>query len=168
MAYSDYFKNADDFIIHLDTSIGAITDPFIRSRYVGFIAVSAVTVYELAIKEIFHSFGLKKHKILGNFVHKYFESLNGQISRDRIEKKYLPFFGEKYVTKFRGKLDELELEELRVNGVSVKSSYGNLITWRNTFAHEGNIPGSATYEEVKKSYKYGCKLVDCLADTMSR
>lgn len=167
MPYSDHFRLADDFIAHLDASIGNIADPFIRSRYVGFVAVSAATVYELAVKEILTSFGAKKHKVLGNFVQKYFDRINGQIGKDRIE-KYLQFFGEKYAQKFRTKLEKLELDSLRVEGASIKSSYGNLLTWRHAFAHEGTIPANATYEEVKRSYQCGCKLIHCLAETMRR
>ncbi len=48
MAYHDHFKLADDMISHLDSVIGGITDSFVTSRYVGFVAVAAVTVYELA------------------------------------------------------------------------------------------------------------------------
>ena len=143
MPYTDHFKLADDFIAHLDTSIGGIADPFIRSRYVGFVAVSAATVYELAVKEIFTSFGSKKHKVLGNFVQKYFDGLNGQIGRDRIEKKYLPFFGETYAERFHTKLEKLELTSLKTDKISIKSSYSNLLTWRHAFAHEGIISTSA-------------------------
>lgn len=168
MSYSDHFKLADDFIDHLDTSIGGISDPFIRSRYVGFVAVSAATVYELAVKDIFTNFSSKKHKVLGNFVQKYFDGLNGQIGRDRIERKYLPLFGEKYANRFRAKLEKLELSSLMTDKISIKSSYSNLLTWRNTFAHEGDIPTNATYEEVKRSYQHGCKLIHCLAETMNR
>lgn len=168
MPYTDHFKLADDFIAHLDTSIGGIADPFIRSRYVGFVAVSAATVYELAVKEIFTSFGSKKHKVLGNFVQKYFDGLNGQIGRDRIEKKYLPFFGETYAERFHTKLEKLELTSLKTDKISIKSSYSNLLTWRHAFAHEGIISTSATYDEVKRSYQHGCKLIHCLAETMNR
>lgn len=168
MAYIDHFKLADDYIAHLDISIGIIADPFIRSRYVGFVAVSAVTVYELAIKDIFLEFSGKKHKVPGNFAQKYFDRINGQIGRDRIEQKYLPLFGEKYPERFRSKLERLELATLKADKVSVKASYSNLLTWRNKFAHEGIIPANATFDEVKRSYKYGCRLIDCLSQSLVR
>ncbi|MFN9031353.1 MAG: HEPN domain-containing protein [Betaproteobacteria bacterium] len=159
---------ADDFIVHLDGAIGGIADPFIRSRYVGFVAVSAATVFELAIKDIFSEFAAKKHKVLGSFVQGYFDQINGQIAKKRIEEKYLPLFGKKYVDRFRRRLDALELQTLRADGVSIKSSYSNLLTWRHEFAHEGVIPAHATYDEVKKSYRYGCNLIHCLAQSMAR
>ena len=53
MTYSDHFQLADDYLAHLDKTMGSISDPFILSRYTGFLAVSAVTVYELGIKTIF-------------------------------------------------------------------------------------------------------------------
>lgn len=168
MTYTDHFKLADDYIAHLDISIGGIADPFIRSRYVGFVAVSAATVYELAIKDIFMEFSGKKHRILGNFARKYFDRINGQVGRDRIEKTYLPLFGEKYLERFSSKLEKLELDTLKADKVSIKASYSNLLAWRHTFAHEGVIPVNATYDEVKKSYKYGCRLIDCLSESMVR
>lgn len=59
MAYSDHFSIADDFIAHLDDVMGDLDDPFIQSRYLGFIVLSAVTVFELAIKDVFCEFAEK-------------------------------------------------------------------------------------------------------------
>jgi len=168
MPYSDHFNLADDFIVHLDISIAGIGDPFIRSRYVGFVAVSAATVYELAIKDIFISFASRKNKVLGNFTRKYFDRINGQVGRDRIVNNYLPLFGEKYVKRFHAKIEKAEIDFLKADKISIKSSYSNLLTWRHSFAHEGVIPVNVTYEEVKKSYQYGCRLIHCLAETMNR
>lgn len=168
MPYQDHFKLADDYIAHLDTAIASITDPFIRSRYVGFVALSAATVFELAIKEIFCAFAARKHRVLGNFTSVYFDRLNGQIGRDRIQNTYLRFFGEKYSLRFKTRLEKLEKLQLRSTRQSVKTSYSNLLVWRHTFAHEGNIPASPTYEEVKDAYRLGRMLVDCLADCLRR
>ena len=106
--YQHHFKLADDYIHHLDSALANVTDPFIRSRYVGFTALSAATVFELAVKDIFCEFAVKKHKVLGNFASVYFRRLNGQIGRTRIEKTYLEFFGEKYVKRFRLNLEKAE------------------------------------------------------------
>ena len=168
MSYADHFRLADDFIVHLDASIGGIADQFIRSRYVGFVAISAATVYELAVKEIFLSFAAKKHKVLGNFAQGYFDRISGQIGMKRIVEIYLPLFGEKYADRFIKNLDVVELSSLKSDNVSVKSSYSNLLTWRHSFAHEGMISGNATYDEVKKSYQYGCRLIHCLDKSMRR
>lgn len=46
-------KLADNLIAHLNTVVTSISDPFLASRYAGFVSVAAATVYELAIKEIF-------------------------------------------------------------------------------------------------------------------
>ena len=67
MAYTDHYILADGVITHLNGVVAGLTDQFLVSRYIGFVSVSAVTVYELAIKEIFTSFGEKKHKVLGQF-----------------------------------------------------------------------------------------------------
>ena len=167
MAYSDHFKLADDLISHLDQA-NPTSDPFISSRYVGFVVVAAVTVYELAIKEIFISFAEKKHKVFGNFTSNYFNRINGRIRRNDIEDRYIKRFGEKYLNRFKTKIDAIEEDANKQNKGSVLSSYGNIITWRNQFAHEGNMPSTPTYNEVKKSYILGKELINCLAETMVR
>lgn len=168
MAYTDNFKLADDVITHLDTVIGGISDPFLSSRYVGFVAIASVTVYELAIKEIFIDFGQRKHKLLGEFTRRNFDRINGRIKTSVIKDEYIICFGDKYVQKFKKKLDEAEKISLRKLGVSILTSYGNVITWRNQFAHEGQVPSTVTYDEIKTSYQAGKEVIKCLAETMKR
>lgn len=166
MTYKDHFRLADDIITHVNTVISDIKDPFISSRYIGFISVSAVTVYELAIKEIFCEFANQQHEILGSFVLKHFERINGQIKLDKIKRDYIPRFGQKYVDKFQEKIDECEDNNLKTLKRSIKSSYHNIIEWRNQFAHEGEIPTTPTYEETTNSYFAGKEVIDCLFKTM--
>jgi hypothetical protein len=168
MAYTDHYKLADDVIAHLNTIIGGVADPFLVSRYVGFIAVASVTVYELAVKEIFIEFAEKKHKILAEVTRKNFDRINGKIKTSIIRDEYVSSFGDKYVQRFRKKLDLAEKASLRSNGISILSSYGNVVTWRNQFAHEGQIPSNATYNEITKSYQAGKEVIKCLAETMYR
>lgn len=168
MSYTDRFLLADDYINYVDSVIGAIPDDFIKSRYVGFLSISAVTAYELAFKDIVIEFAEKKHKILGCFARDFFEKLNGRVSLGDIQKNHLPRFGEKYLKKFKSKLESKELEILRSDGRSVRSSYGNVISWRNAFAHEGVIPQGPTYEEARQAYMYGKHVLDCLAIAMVR
>lgn len=60
MIYSDRFVATDNLITHLSAIIATITDPQIQASYAGFLSVSAITVYELAIKDIFSGFGKRK------------------------------------------------------------------------------------------------------------
>lgn len=168
MPYAQHFQLADDYLNHLDLVINGIADPFIKTRYTGFLAVSSVTVYELAIKDIFIDFGMNKHKVLGSFTSAYFERINGRIKVDVIEKDYVAKFGEKYVKRFKKHLAQREEEILRIEGASMRNAYANLIVWRNDFAHEGRIPANATYEEVKKAYRLGKHVINCLAGCMNR
>lgn len=168
MPYDSHFKLTDDLILHLDTVIASLTDPFIESRYTGFLAVNAVTVLELALKTIFLEFSAAKHVVLGNFCAHFFGRINGRITLKNIKEEYLPKFGMKYTIRFERRLKQLESSHLRTTGTSIKSSYGNLITWRNGFAHEGIIPNNASYDEVKKSYECGKEIMRCLATCMRR
>jgi hypothetical protein len=166
MPYTDHFTLADDYISHLDAVIGGITDPFIKSRYTGFLSVSAVTVYELALKTIFLEFAQGKHKLLGNFTNVYFARINGRIRLAVIREDYIPKFGDKYLKRFNKKLETRERQILRAERASVKSAYANIITWRNGFAHEGIVPTTATYDEVKRAYNLGKHVIHCLAESM--
>ncbi len=166
MAYSSHFRLADNMISHLDTVIGSISDAFISSRYVGFVSVAAVTVYELAIKEILCDFGAKKHKVLGTFTQAYFERINGRIKIKVVRDDYISKFGKKYVMRFTKKIEDAERQFLKDHRISVKSSYNNIIMWRNQFAHEGVIPSVPTYSEVTRAYGYGKEVIKCLEETM--
>lgn len=168
MSYMQHFKLTDDLIDHLDGVVLSQKDPFIQSRYTGFLAVSAITVYELAVKSIFSEFANRKHKVLGTFSDSFFERLNGRIKVKVISEQYVGKYGEKYVRRFERKLAECESRQLRRHRVSVRTAYGNLILWRNEFAHEGRVPVNATYNEVKRSYHLGKGVIRCLAESMTR
>jgi hypothetical protein len=166
MPYTDHFKLADDLVAHLNTIVHSINDPFISSRYVGFVSVVGVTVYELAIKEIFCEFGGKKHKVFGTFIERFFKRINGRIKIQIIVEDYLERFGGKYVNRFKKTTSEAEKNLLRSKNISIISSYNNLIQWRHLFAHEGTIPPTVTYDEAIKSYEAGKEVINCLANTM--
>jgi len=168
MAYKDHFQLADNMIAHLDSVIYNINDDLISSRYVGFVSVSAVTVYELAIKEIFMDFAEKKNKVFGNFVFNYFNRINGRIKYKVLWDEYVKRFGEKYVKRFKNKVQKANEASLRNEGISVLTSYQNIIIWRNQFTHEGIPPNTATYTEVVKAYHAGQRVIDCLAESMNR
>jgi hypothetical protein len=168
MIYSDHFKLADDLVAHLNTVVGSIADPFLASRYIGFVSVAAVTVYELAIKEILCSFGDAKHVVLGNFTRAYFDQINGRIKYSVLHERYVAAFGEKYVRRFKKAIEKLEKETLRSKKKSILTSYNNIITWRHQFAHEGQLPTSATYTEAVDAYETGKAVIECLAASMRR
>jgi len=168
MAYTDNFKHADDLVAHMNSVVPGITDPLLQAKYIGFVSVAAVTVYELALKEIFITFGRKKHKILGNFTESYFERINGRIRIRDIKEVYIPRFGQKYKERFIKNINEREKTYFKKNKRNILSSYGNIITWRNDFAHEGNLNMTATYNEVIQAYRDGKEIIHSLADSMKR
>lgn len=168
MPYLDHFQHADDVIRHLNTIVPAVPDPLLVVKYTGFVAVAAVTVYELAIKEIFCEFGRRKHKVLGAFTESFFERINGRIALDNIRRDYCARFGSTYADKFKKRLDDAARQHLLAHRRDLKSAYSNLILWRNDFAHEGKVPGTATYPEVTQSYEDGKAVIHALAATMAR
>jgi hypothetical protein len=168
VAYTAHFATADSVITNLATVVAATADPILVGQYTGFAAVSAVTMYELAIKEVFFDFAHAKHKVLGQFTEAYFERINGRIGWKTLRDDYVPRFGEKYKKRFETELNKDDMAELKVSQISIKSSYSNLILWRHEFAHQGQIPTNATFVEVQRAYTYGKRVIDCLARCMVR
>ncbi|WP_338431656.1 HEPN domain-containing protein [Synechococcus elongatus] len=168
MSYVNHFQHADDVITHLNVVMPTIQDALLQAKYVGFVSVVAVTVYEQALKEIFIDFSQRKHKVLGNFTEAYFYRINGKIKIKVIEDEYIIKFGEKYQRRFKRNLEKCSREYLIAHRRDLKSSYSNLITWRNNFAHEGRINSTTTYEEVVQAYKDGKEVIHCLARSMTR
>ena len=168
MNYAANFHHADDIVAHLNSVVPTVADPLLSAKYVGFVAVASVTVYEVTIKDIFITFAKDKHKVLGAFTESYFNRINGKISIDVVKKDYIKRFGPKYLAKFEKKLDSAAKAYLLANGRDIKNSYSNLITWRNDFAHAGRINATSTYAEVVQAYEDGKEVIRCLAETMVR
>lgn len=168
MAYVDHFRHADDVIVHLNSVVPGLSDPLLRVKYTGFVTVAAVTVYELAIKEIFCEFGRRKHKVLGKFTESHFERINGRVTLDNIRKDYCARFGDTYVDRFKKRLDKTTEDYFVSHRRNLKSSYSNLITWRNAFAHEGQVPATVTYAEAVQAYEDGKTVIHVLATSMTR
>ncbi len=168
MPFEDRFTLADDYLTHVDAVISSLPDDFIRSRYLGFLAISAVTAYELAIKDIVYRFSDQKHRALGQLARSKFDRLNGQIKLSDLRKRHIVCFGQKYCNRFDRELKSSEDASLAARTGSVKSSYGNLITWRHNFVHEGVWPNTATYGDLRSAYDHGKELIRCLDRAMQR
>jgi hypothetical protein len=168
MTFEDRFSLADEFLSHVDPMMGAISNDMVRTRYLGFLAVSAVTAYELALKDILFSFCDRKHKVLGELARSKFEKLNGQIRLSDIKDRHIASFGTKYVDQFAHELDNEERKALAAREGSVKSSYGNLVTWRHNFVHQGEWPNSATYGDLRSAYGLGKRVIRCVSRAMVR
>lgn len=159
----DFFADSDSFIEHIRGAANNIEDDYVTSRYVGFVAVSAITIYEVNVKQLLQSFGARMHPMLGNFASITFKKLNARIGRDDIE-KYLGHYGEDYVAGFREVVNAKERE--REQEGSVKGSYKNLLTWRHQFVHAGTLPNQATFDESLRAYELGKEVVNALSDIL--
>jgi hypothetical protein len=162
-----HFGLADLYIRHLRANPAVAQDPFIASRHVGFVA-SAVTVYELAMKDVFITFGRKKHKVLGFFAEARFERINGRVAYKSLCEEYLTLFGDRYLVRFKRRMTQVDKAAIRARRGSVINSYNNVISWRNEFAHGGHVSAYVTLEEVIQGYEDGKDVIRCLAVCMNR
>lgn len=168
MSLEAKFSTSDSYLEHVDNILEDINDPLLRLRYAGFLSVTAVTVFELAFKDIVCGFADKKHPVFGAHIRASYERLNGRISLDDITKSHIRKFGDRYLKRFKTKLENEERRSLSSGAGSIRSSYGNIVTWRNKFVHEGQMPPTATYEEARKSYFLGKKVLMCLEESLRR
>ena len=95
------FIHADGVVAHTRQLVSSATDPLIVGLYSGFITVSAVCSFEIAIKEIFTTFAQQKHPVLGNVTKDRFERISGKVAYKALKEDYVPMFGDKYADKFK-------------------------------------------------------------------
>jgi len=165
--YEERFQLVEDYLDQTNDFINTIEDDFVKTRFTGFLAVNAVTVFELCIKDILIEFSEKKHNVFGVYTSNQLKRINGRIKISDIN-ELVKKFGDKYSKRFERNINITENNENQFSGKSVTSSYGNLIVWRHKFAHEGEIPNNATYTEAKNSYYLGKKVIHVLSDSMVR
>lgn len=166
MPYTDRFISTDNLITDLSPNIATITNAAILASYAGFLSVSSITVYELAIKDIFSDFATKKHLVFGHFVEKYLSRINGRIQINDLKSGQVKAFGNKYLQKFDASINQKETQFLASHGRSLKASYGNLITCRHEFVHQGSP--TLTVAEVIDNYNLGKEVIHSLFDSMKR
>ncbi len=162
------FSQSDLILGHLDGLIGGVADDFIKSRYTGFVAVSAVTTFENNIRSKLVDFCTKKHKVFGSFSEAMFEKTNARIKLDNLRDDYLRRFGDRYLKRFNVKLNDIEQEKLVTGFGSVKGSYSNLVKWRHDFVHEGILPAYAGYNEARAAYENGKLVVAAFFESLNR
>lgn len=166
MAYTDRFTSTDDLVNHLQPVVATISDQSLKSKYAGFLSVNAVTVYELAIKDIFKEFSNKKNSVFGCFIEKYFSQINGRIVLKDLKAQHIKSFGDKYLEKFEKKLTVREKAILRTLRKDVRSSYSNLIICRHKYVHAGTP--TLSFNEVVESYNLGKEVIHSLYEAMTR
>lgn len=162
MAYADHFRLVDDVSSHFDEAVASV-DPFLQSRYVGFYAVAAAAVMELAVKELIIEFAAAHHELFGEYCRTKYERINGRISFEDICKEHLKPFGALRVKRFKRILRTVEYWNLTHRSLSVKKAYENLFTCRHMFAHEGAVPDQTAYSDVKSGFESGKIVLACLA-----
>lgn len=166
MSYLGRFTSTDNIIAHLNPFVNTISDTAIKASYAGFLSVSAVTVYELAIKDIFIEFAQKKNNVFGAFVEKHFSNLNGRIKLQDLKGQHIQLFGNKYLTKFEKKLQAREQVIFTTLRKNVRTDYTNLIICRHKFVHGGSP--TLTFQEVLDSYNIGKDVIHSLYEAMQR
>lgn len=165
MAYADHFRLVDDIAVHFDEAVASV-EPFLQSRYVGFYAVAAAAVVELAVKEIVIEYARAHHPLFGEYCRSRYERINGRVGFDDLCKEHLKSFGAKPLMTFKRIVRFVDYWHLKHRGYSVKRAYENLFTCRHAFAHEGHVPEQTAYSDIKQSFESGKIILACLAKSL--
>lgn len=158
MTYKQKFRATDELIGSMIKLMSTL-DQDTQSKFTGFFSVSAITVYELAIKEIIIDYAEHCHCDYGYFMGNHLSRLNGRI---RIEdlKKGVKNLGDRYENRFKNRLEK---EKRNIYGKYEKdlcNSYNNLIQCRHSYVHAGNI--NLTFRECIDDYMIGKHVIKCL------
>jgi RiboL-PSP-HEPN len=105
---------------------------------------------------------------LGEVTRSRFSRLNGKIKLDELKKDHIKMFGIKYLNQFTKNLEKTESDYLATYNISPKSAYNNVIVWRHQFVHEGTLPSTTNYAEIKDQYTAGKEVIHCLFKSMVR
>jgi len=167
MPYTDRFQSTDNLITRLSPIISAVTDQDVKNSYAGLLAVSSITAYELAIKDIFIAFSIKKNKVFGAVIESHFSKLNGRIMYRELRGSHISMFGQKYLDKFDKEFKAKEENSLAAaTPISLITQYNNLILCRHKFVHGGTF--TLTVNEVIQAFTYGKEIIHSLNTIMVR
>jgi hypothetical protein len=167
MLYLEHLNSFNDLIKNLTDHTMSLSDPLLRSKYTGFLTISSVTLYELAIKSIILSFTKKRDHVFNNYAEQAFKRLNAKIKLQNLRDDYLKRFGGQYLTKFNSILISKEKEHLLLDKQSITNSYSNIIQWRHDFTHEGKPPLYASFTEVINSFEVGKHVIHSFSQALS-
>lgn len=162
MAYTNRFNDVDSLITEINPIVSNLSTN-VQPKIAGFLAVNAVTAYELAIKEIIADFATAKHSIFGDFIQNYHARLNGNIKIQSL-KDELNKFGGNYKADFESELCTRELNLRNTLQKDLRSCYTNLLECRHLFVHTSRI--TLTIQECIDNYNVGKDVIAALYDAM--
>jgi hypothetical protein len=162
MSYKNIFIETNYIFDKTFESLESVKDEQLKAYYVGFLTVSAITAFELSIKQILIDFSKNQNSIFGNFMENYFIRLNGRIKYDDIIKE-IGNFNISYKEEFKEELKKKN-RSFEVDNKDIIVSYNNLVLARHKFVHEGKI--NLTINEVVECYNLGKFFIECLFNTM--
>lgn len=121
------------------------TDPFMSTKLAGFLVITVVSAVEVKVREICENSASKHNIYFGNYVASVMEKTNAKVRWDDLI-EYAARFQSSYKLDLKNRAKVAERRSLKQTQISLKTSYENLLTWRNQFAHQGHA--SCTFDEA--------------------
>lgn len=158
MPHTDRVIPVDDLFQEFNSIVFGFSSD-LQSKITGFMSVSAVTSYELAIKDILIDFASSRHAEFGNFIRKHLSRINGNIQIQQI-KDLIKSFDDNYSTKFENCLCDTESRLDVSQRYRMREDYKNLLTCRHKFVHGGHI--TLSFQECEASFNIGKNIINSL------
>lgn len=159
--------------IEAQISGSMVGDRKLKGEIAGMFAVTVSATYEGIIRQTLIDYAAGVHPKYKTHVEKDFENFNAKITIDDL-KSYSRKFGlsewkghqvKKNSTTFHKVLEDIRPKVERRFRSDLLSSYRNIHTWRNAYAHEGSI--IATFNDVYDSHRVGKYVVLAFAKAFS-
>lgn len=128
------------------------TDGLRKQKLCGFLVLTATTAIEVHMKEILEDFASQRHQLFATYVSTTLAKTNAKVRKDDLL-ELASRFGDSKKLWLKSKLKRAQNLGMRRN-ISISDRHDNLLTWRNSFAHEGIVP--CTFDEAVSSIRSAC------------
>lgn len=133
-----HFNRIEELVTEMQRFVpsGAVGVAQFRADLAGLLVVSVAASYESCVKETLLTFASGHHAAFGNFTFNNYKRLNSRIRVNDL-RRYARTFDDGVRSRFEILLDQRKQKIDARIGKDIKSSYEQILNWRNAFAHAG-------------------------------
>lgn len=136
-----------------------------RADLAGLLVVAIAATYESCVKETLFAHANSHHAAFGGFTRRNYERLNSRIRLDDLS-GYCTLFDPAIKVRFKDRLRTRKTKLLERVGKNIEVSYGQILAWRNDFAHAGIR--NTTIEEAAQTHRIGKRVLYVFDDAFCR
>ena len=136
-----------------------------RADLAGLLVVSMASSYESCVKETLYCYGDHHSPAFGMYTRNLYAKLNSRIDVKDLF-KYAKLCGPSVSRTFRSEFRKEKDRILRFTGHDIETVYGQVLDWRNDYAHAGL--NNTTVEEAFAHHRFAKHVVDVFDKSLSQ